>query len=196
MLTYVVQKCLTCQVLNSVKFWNIQVTTLLNANRMTVTVIIRKCQVIFVHNSIYIFYLFRWAWVTVVHTNFMPIMSRFWSILRISNSSLTLCVDNGTNNTGSYRFNSASADEATNTGSAVIYHTCRLNNAWVHPAYLTKSNCISIILHVLGLVNDQTGSWLFIFHTCWNPSIQNSRAYIMNASAVFADRFARFWMMT
>ena len=191
MLTYVVQKCLTCQVLNSVKFWNIQVTTLLNTNR---TVIIRKCQVIFVHNSIYIFYLFRWAWVTVVHTNFMPIMSRFWSILRISNSSLTLCVDNGTNNTGSYRFNSASADEATDTGSAVICHTCRLNNAWFHPAYLTKSNCISIILLVLGLVNDQTSSWLFIFHTCWN--IQNSRAYIMNTSAVFADRFARFWMMT
>ena len=110
-------------------------------------------------------------------------MSRFWS------SSLTLCVDNGPNNTGSYRFNSASADKATNTGSAVIYHTRRLNNTWVHPANLTKSNCI-----VLGLVNDQTSSWLFIFHTCWN--IQNSRAYIMNASAVFADRFARFWMVT
>lgn len=171
MLTYLIQKGLLCKVLNSVKFRNVQVSALLNTNR---TIIVCECHIILIHKSI--FSLFRWAWVTVLHANFMPIVGRLGHLS-------ALCVHVGAYDTWSNGFDGASTDEAANTGSTMINDTGRLSNTWVHHASLTC--CIP-----------HTFAFLFALHTSWD--IQNSRADITNASAVFADGFywfGWFWMM-
>ena len=117
---------------------------MLNANR---TVIICKCHVILIHESI--FSLFRWAWVTVLHANFMPIM-------RCLRHFPTLGVHKSASGAGSYRFNSASTDETTDTRSAMINNAGRLRNTWVLHASLA-----SRIVEPRSFCSHQTFAFLF-----------------------------------
>jgi len=170
MLTNMIQKGLICKVLNSLKFWNIEVTTLHDANR---AVIICKRHVILDGNSVFSF--FRWAWITVLHANFMP-------IVRCLGHFSTLCVHIGANSTRSYRFNSTSTDKTTDTGSALINDTGWLSDASLHHASLTNSIVVFFYTYHMGGDIQST--------------IENSRAIINDTFAVFADWFGRFWMMT
>ena len=95
----------------------------------------------------------------------MPIVGRLGHLS-------ALCVHVGAHDTWSNGFDGAATDETADTGSAMTNDTGRLSNTWVHHASLAC--CIP---HAF--------AFLLVLHM--SGDIQNSRADVTNASAVFAD---------